>query len=381
MIALETLKNKLQATLESINTNLGYNFNFNIMTDTGKYKEPDRFENTVIEYTNGVLTVVNSEVSELTDGILYATQTCNLLIEIDLPNHLEDREYNGLVIMGSERKKKEMRKILETLTQKQTYEDVTDQDGTTYLVTTVYSIASSGQRAQIAKEGDSFTFSVFIYYAFVENGVNSRNVLFTVDGVPFPYQAVTLNRAKTYDSNVYANTDSGSIKNMPIQSNWSAVFEIPALVGEIYSKCIAELTANDSLETVHTLNYTLNGQSYTQLVTIGEITLNAQGNQNVTLKVPFYEAVTNYLQVAFPKGYCVYMTNSIDRYTPINFNFGEDKGGSIIAYDDITLNLINTRTVGKGLNLSENVALNYIAVTSSELVNNNNDFILIKKIV
>lgn len=378
MIELNTLKNNVVAKLEAINQDFGYNYAFHIVADTGSYKKPVRINNTVTEYVQGVFSVVNSDVSELTGGVLYATQTCNLQIEISLPNHEDDREYNGTTIIGSGRKITEIRNILDRLAQNNDYDEIEDTDGLKYLATVVYSFASGGQRNQIAQDGDSYTFSMFVYYSFVQNGINSRNVVFYLDGVPFPYQAVSINRAKTFDGNVYGKSNFSDVQNTPIQANWSGVFDIPLLKGGVYEHVINFLTADEPLNTVHILTYTLGGKTYTKLVSIGEITLNAETIKNVALKVPFYDAVQNYLQVSFPKGFYLYATNESRPFTLYSKN---EEMCSYIIYD-LNFTLEKIGTLGESFEENPYVSLSkyQIVISTAELNTDYNSLELIKQI-
>lgn len=309
MIELNTLKNNLQEQLQAISNQLQYKYNFNIATDTGERKKPIREGNEVTCFTNGVLSLVSSDISNLTDGTLFATQTCSLSIEVSLPDTIEDVYYNGeFVAPGKETVIKQTRQILETLAQNNTYSEMQSEAGENYIVSTVYRFAQSGIREILPGEGDAFTYTMYIYYSFVENGVNTRNVTFTLDGIVFPYQANTQNRSLTYDNNVYANTTDGAVCNMPVQSNWSATFELPAVKGGVFETML-DFILNAPLNRIHALELTINGVRRLFFVTIGEGTMNGETIKNVGLKVTFFNAVPNYYLVGLPDTIKVYETS------------------------------------------------------------------------
>ena len=52
MIKFSVLAKRLEDKIAEINSTLGTGLNFNIVSDTGEYKKPDRVGNTVTEYIN-----------------------------------------------------------------------------------------------------------------------------------------------------------------------------------------------------------------------------------------------------------------------------------------------------------------------------------------
>ena len=296
MIALNTLKEQIESKLNALGTIKG--LHFYVVTDTGEYKKPERVDNTVTDFVNGVFTLIGSEVSNLTDGTIIATQTANLSLAMRLPDFSADEEYNAKLIEGSETKILQLREVLQSITQSSEFEEMQDENGTSYFVSTVYQFANTGQRAMLPQIGDSMTFSLNIVYMFVQNGVNTRNTTFTLGGLLFPYQAMTINRAKTYDTNVFADTTNGEVENIPIQSNWSVTFELPAVIRETFYIMLDFLLGGKLVDT-HLLGLTIQGERRIYLVTIGEESVNGETIKNLGVKITFLKARKNYLFQAF----------------------------------------------------------------------------------
>jgi hypothetical protein len=90
MIDISILAKDLQDKLNFTSNLTG--FNFKIFADTGKFKKATRSGNKVTEYTNGVLKVLSSDVSNLTDGSIFATINANLQVILRL-NDIENSIY------------------------------------------------------------------------------------------------------------------------------------------------------------------------------------------------------------------------------------------------------------------------------------------------
>ena len=298
MIQFSELSNKLKERLFTLGNE--YDLNFHIVNDTGEYKEPERYNNTVIDYVNGVIKLTSSDLSKLSDGTVVSTQTAKLDIIIRLPDISADEEFNGHQYETVEDKINKVRSVLNKLTQESSYEKMTDADSIEYSVSTIYQSATTGERNIVAHVGDSFTFTLFAYYMIIQGGLNSSNIVFNIDGYVLPYQTMTINRSITYDSNVYSNTTDGAIENVPIQSNWSVSFELPALKSGFFENIVRFIFGNDKLNTVHCLNIDLDGSNKAYLVTLAETNLNGESYKNAGLKLVFFEAVNNYYLISLP---------------------------------------------------------------------------------
>lgn len=361
MIELNELKQALVDKLTELGTSKG--ITFHIVSDTGEYKHPERIDNKVIDYTNGVFTLTSSDIANLTDGTVIATQTARLDVIVRLPDLTADEKYNNVALETVEAKINNVRDILNTLTQSSTYTKMTDASGVEYTVSTIYQNAVSGERNIIANVGDSFTFSVSIYYMLIQGGVNTRDITLNIDGYTLPYQAMTINHSKTYDSNVYSDTTNGSVKNIALQSNLSISFELPAVQGVFFREILSIIIGNDKLNTAHCLNIDVNGTNKSFLVNVGEVNLNAETVKNAGLKVTFFEAPNKYYLIGLPSKYYVYESKE-SGYK--NIAFKDDTAG---FYFFASNNIANIYFLDVGEGKTQLMGLTTI-VTSSELIDN-----------
>lgn len=350
---VKSLQNKLNATA---------GFNFYITADTADLKLPKMEDNEVIEYINGVLQGLSSEVTNLVAGndksLLYATQTCNLRLIVPIQNEEFDTFIlkDGSVIdyptdeiinkddiaeyvQGYRTKLENVRSVLSGVFQGVSVEDMHDKDGNVYSVTTVYALEEGQERAQLPMIGDSYSFYVTIYYSFIQNGISTKWTTFKLDGAIIPYQNVTVFRAPTMDGNVYANTKDGVIRNIASQSGFSMSFELPAFKEDRTTENIIDYILNGELNQAHLLTFAINGKTKTYLVTYGENRLMGETIKNVGQSLTLVECPDVYDLISFSNNYHIYESTSKDyAYTvPDNaqfyafMNFTEKSVGDILV--------------------------------------------------
>lgn len=355
MIEFSELRDKLITKLQAIAT--PYDLNFHIVSDTGEYKKPDRVNNSVTDYTNAVIKLMASDISNLTDGSIVATINAKLDIIVRLPDITADESYNAQQFETITQKVDKVREVLTLLTQNNTFEEETDDNGIEFAISTIYQQAVTGERNIVANVGDAFTFTVYIYYIIIQGGLNTKNTVFNLDGAILPYQSMTINRAKTYDSNVYADTTDGAVQNVAIQSNWSVTFELPAIKSDFFNDLLDYLLGDESLNCVHCLRFTLGNTKKSFLVTLGDSNLNGETIKNLGLKITFFEAPKNYYLRSYPKSY-KYYESTTDPFKQLSFN-----NGGFIVYESGNITYLEgetTRVIPQG-GISGTIA------TSSEL--------------
>lgn len=318
MISFERLCNGVIEQIEEIARDQESGLSFSFVVDTGSYEPPERNGNEVVDYINGVFTLTSSDIASLPDKSNVVTQTARLDLLVRLPDLTADEVYNDTILETVKMRIDAVRKVITELVAQNRTDEYSG-----YSVSTIFQNASSGERAIYPNVGDGFSFSIVIYWILIENGINTRSFTFVFDRVLIPYQAVTLNNSKTFDSNVYADTSTGRVENTPIQANWSATFELPAIKGVFWNEVLNCLTGNDKLNTVHCLAFNTATSNNSYLVNIGEVTLNGETVKNAGLKVSFFEARYNYYFVSLPAEYKRYKatsdTNSFLANSTLNF--------------------------------------------------------------
>lgn len=315
MIGLKTFAENLQTKL---NNNL-QGLTFAIKADTKEFEKSLRIGNTVKEYINGLLTLQSSDMSNLTDGQLFATIGCRLQVifklkgnESDEDTEIIDPDTNEVVeiIEGNYSKIERVRDALSSAFQTNTQEVMTDSAGKNYLVCTLYQFIETGNREQVQILGDSMSFTAYISYMIVENGINTHDIVYTLDGKVIPFQTNTAYRTPTMDANVPANSPNGATKNLSSQSNFNVSFQLPALQNAI-TRAMFKWLFGGELNTAHLLNvsYLETTGAYTEknyLVTFGENTASGETIKNVGQTMSLVECWDDYEIINIPDTFFVY---------------------------------------------------------------------------
>ena len=306
MIALSKLAEEIQNTLNAENTNL--NYTFNIVADTAQFKGSTREDNQITQCINGVLVSGLSEITNLVSGsaepLIYATQSATLKVIMPIRGKEEDREFindkgETDIIYGYKSKLEQLRSLLNSVFQGIKVFTMNDADGKEYSVTAAYQLLSSGNREIVPVLGDSFSYIVNIYYSFVENGINTRDVTFKLDGVLVPYQSMTIYRTPTMDGNVYANTKDGSTKNIASQSTLSISFELPAFRNEKTTSRMLKYLLKGPLNQAHILSLSVDGEEEHYLVSYGETKLIGETIKNAGQTLTLVECPDEYDLICF----------------------------------------------------------------------------------
>lgn len=349
MISLETLAKKIEEKLTNTE------FKFYITTDTGKLKRSERVGNEVINYVNGLMTSGMSEVTNLVSGsenkLTYATQTATLRFILSLSNEEEDKFYldDGRIVnnvaeigtakvvqtrFGNITKINNLRALLNNTFQGVVVEDMPEKDEQgnvlkTYSVTTVYQFVETGNREQNPLLGNSFSYTLNIYYSFIENGLNTRSMVFYLDGVPIPYQSNTLERNSIMDANVYADTQDGTTESVATQSTLNISFELPAIANNTVTNTILSYVLDGELNQAHILKLALNGEDKYYLVAISGSRLSGETIKNIGQSLTFVPVRKNYNLLKFSKNLWIYSADSNNYSYFIGdkvFVFGKTKG-------------------------------------------------------
>lgn len=272
MISLKTLADKIEKGINSI---APQGITYVVHADMGKYKRAIRKKGRV---TNAVLTIRGSSIIP-TQTVLVATESAMLEVCVQLPYENEDES----VITAH-------RQLLDTYFASTKVDVIKDEDGgKTYTVSTTYALATSGTVEQRPAAGTSYTFRVEIEYAFIQDGLNSNDCKFKIDGIDLPFQTATITRRATTEANPYSNTD-GEAKNVTTASVMSFDFQIPALTTstELSKLLLPALLSGDN--TAHTLTVTFeNGEPKDYNVIFGQSSLIAQGVDNAGQTVSLIE--------------------------------------------------------------------------------------------
>lgn len=253
-------------TIQNGLNNNPYGIKFAVFTDASEYKDALITRTGKERYTNGIMRVGPSSVVP-TRGVVVATQNVTLELLVQLPNPETDAQ----IIT-------EHRAVLDGYF-KQTSVQPYESDGKTYTVSALYSLAETGDVMVRPNVCTSITFTIEIEYSYVENGLNSNDCVFTLDGAPIPFTAAKITKSPDTQADAFAD-GAGKGMNINISFVRSFDFVVPSLstpLGEI----ILDQVFGDALNTVHTLVAQLGDETHTYTVVFGQADAALEGISNV----------------------------------------------------------------------------------------------------
>ena len=315
MINLTVLSQNLQDYLNDNNRGVV----FRVFAGTGKYVEAVATDNTLIETVNCVLSIISNDMTQLSNGLIFATQTCSFRVIIPL----EDTEQGGGVTTitgfdngepiesitqqfeGNESKIARIRSVLDGKFSATDNTTITE-DNKTYSVSTIYTLMDDGERDILPTIGYSYSMSSYIYYYFVQNGVSSKANVISIDGVTLPYQNATQRRTPTMDGYVPANTIDGSVENISSQSQSEISLTLPLFDNDSALSDGLDYLLGGELNTAHIVIQTVKDKTITRLMTYGELTINSDVVKNIGMTLSLVPLAAIYELVKVPAMYYIY---------------------------------------------------------------------------
>lgn len=248
MIELKEIAREIETALN----NNGYGLNFAIFTDAAEYKNAFKSRTEKKLFTNGLIRVGVSSIVP-TQGLTVATQDCTIEFGVQLFNAADD-----------EKTISDHRAVLDAYFQNYRVDPMYEKDADgnivkTYAVSSLYSFANTGTVEIRPNLGTSLTFSVNASFAYIENGLNSLNCTFELDGIKIPYSSARITKTPTPQSDAFSDS-KGRAESVNVSFVRSFDFQMPAQsspekngIGEII---IGQLLGDD-LNAAHKLVVTL----------------------------------------------------------------------------------------------------------------------------
>lgn len=267
----------------------------------------------VLQYRNATATVINYNTSgeyyriRYEEGNAFDDISENEQIDVIVKTVVQIIEGNNTYI-------ERVRDALSNAFQRNE-QSVMTENGKNYLVCILYQFVETGIRDQQSPIGDCMSFTAYISYMLVENGLNTHDIVYTLDGKIIPFQTNTVYRTPTMDANVPANSANGAVKNLASQSIFSISFQLPALRNEITRRMFEWLFGGE-LNVAHILGIkypTFSGDTSQEkfyLMTYGENNASGETIKNVGQTLTLVECWNDYELVGIPSGYYVYYTST-----------------------------------------------------------------------
>ena len=296
MIPLNAIKDDLQSRLNKAGT-----LQFILHTHTGKFVRAVKASvNEIDRKINGLVTLTSSDVETVQTGIDVASMTLKIDFVIrckDDEDDVYDITVNGeqgdLLESGNVSYVNQVYNALNDFASKQ-YTGLLQAEGNgNYAIACSFDLVNDGVRDKRPTIGDSFTFTLFAYYNIVENGENSKNIEYFLDGYVIPYTSAKIGRQPIAESDVYSGENVAKATSTATLMYCSLT--APSFYGKFadYVRDFVLGVSND----VHILTYrcaTPSPMGYEDyfksfFVVFGDSSLSAEGVANVGSVVSFSE--------------------------------------------------------------------------------------------
>lgn len=296
MIPLNAIKDDLQSRLNKAGT-----LQFILHTHTGKFVRAVKASvNEIDRKINGLVTLTSSDVETVQTGIDVASMTLKIDFVIrckDDEDDVYDITVNGeqgdLLESGNVSYVNQVYNALNDFASKQ-YTGLLQAEGNgNYAIACSFDLVNDGVRDKRPTIGDSYTFTVFAYYNIVENGENSKDIEYFLDGYVIPYTSAKIGRQPIAESDVYSGENVAKATSTATLMYCSLT--APSFYG-MFANYVRDFVLGNSND-VHILTYrcaTPSPMGYEDyfrsfFVVFGDSSLSAEGVANVGSVVSFSE--------------------------------------------------------------------------------------------
>ncbi len=265
-----------------------------IWLDAGEYKSFDYIKqgkkygdkdwlspiptNNIVHYINGILSVTESNVEGADTSILTFSTTLELLI----PLRNLDEETTQMELVAS------IRNIIDNAL---SINEFNAFEGFNLGIN--YSLAGTGQRKLNNLVGDCVSLYVYIVFSLVENGVNSTEIIITIDGVNVDSQRKGYSRVATQEADVSNKSQDGSAGVVTSNTVFTLNFDKPVqktAIDDIFRRYL--LNGSNEIYTVTIKEPAVNGYiETTKQMVISEVTRNTDTTLNASETITMVEAL------------------------------------------------------------------------------------------
>lgn len=260
---------------------------FRIFTDTGDFQKAVRQFNAVEEYINGIFTLTESSMEYAGDQqIVSITTSLQFLIRLD-----DDADENGEFPSVAE-----FREALRSAFAQIPPKFNVTEDGKTYTVVGMYQLPSSGVRMQRNSTGDSFTFSMSVYFTYLSNSINASDVKITIDGEAVNFLAVGFSRRPSIAANLFSESANGESAAYAENAGFVIDLTLPAFVSRMGGIVADYILGITDVNEPHSVTVTFGDKSIERDMIFGESGAQGQGLENIRYTISLIpyasEAVT-----------------------------------------------------------------------------------------
>lgn len=286
-------KNKGKITLKEIKEQVilprlaETSFRYRVLTNVGAYEKAYRANNLRVGTITALIQTTESEIMLLGGGFnaVALNASIRFLVPVDDVN---DTEGSYPII------NKFMDEITEALTVNGkltlTLNKGEGENEKTFIGAMSTSFPIGGDLDIRPSLGNSFAFTVYMEFGYVQNAINSSDVQFYLDDdeSPIPYTQYNLTRKNTLSGNLNSTAENEQAQTYAESSTFGVDMSIPALSSGITATAInSYIIGANPANTPHKLRMVRNGISQEETVIIGSVSETGQGAENVAWQLSF----------------------------------------------------------------------------------------------
>lgn len=278
MIELKDIVSHLEQELTSFSVG-STNYVYRLRTDTDNYKAPSREANQITQYIHGIAFQTGSDIESLGDSF---NGTIEMRLELLVPVKRIDDDNIEIVT--------NVRATLDNFFATNANGTLTAH-GKEYVYGVKYTLLATGTRQMLKGIGDCLTFTCFLRYIFIEDGVNSRSVKIYIDGHELGYQRMGEHRQAVQESAVNAGDTLCRGVNVTEATQYTLNLECPLLDNEACD-IVKNFVRNGDLK-AHLVQLKRNDEvENTYIMLFNESGLNYETSYNASVSVKLVEANT-----------------------------------------------------------------------------------------
>ncbi len=278
MIELKDIVSHLEKQLTSFSIG-STNYVYRLRTDTDNYKAPSREANQITQYIHGIAFQTGSDIESLGDSF---NGTVEMRLELLVPVKRIDDDNIEIVT--------NVRATLDNYFATNANGTLT-AGGKEYVYGVKYTLLATGTRQMFKGIGDCLTFTCFLRYIFIEDGVNSRSIRVFIDGHELGYQRMGEHRQAVQESMVNADDSLCRGVNVTEATQYTLNIECP-LLDNAACNIIKNFVRNGDL-TAHLVELYRNDEvEHSYIMLFNESGLNYETSYNASVSVKLVEANT-----------------------------------------------------------------------------------------
>lgn len=287
MIEIKNIIRKLNEALNSETFSQNrHNYEFRIRLDTDEFTPPSRVANEITQYVHGIAYEQASDIETVGESVFNGS----IDFRLDLLIPIKKQGKRGQIEILTT-----VRGLLDNYFSRNQNGVMLDDDGNLFSYGLKTTLLNTGTRETIPAVGDCITFSVYLNYVFIQDGVNSKSIHVEIDGSPLGFIRAGEHRQAIQESNVQADDINAVGKNVTTSTQYTLSIEVPATLTNAY-RIIRNFIRNGD-RSAHLI--TIKDYSDTNVVennyvmTFNEAGLNYETYFNAAINVKLVEANTN----------------------------------------------------------------------------------------